>query len=141
VNIGGTLKADAESTKVVEPCVSSPDHPAKFSQTTVAPSPAVCDPRLGAALAKFAAMWFGVVPAIGVNDFGLLERVATYTAIRHSGIDKRQQLGNVVVVRAGQDGTERDAIRIDEVWCLEPGRERSVGPSQFFARPNGSHRR
>jgi hypothetical protein len=36
------------------------------------------------------------------------------TRDRRNGIDERQQLGNVVAVRSGQDGTDGDAIRIDE---------------------------
>jgi hypothetical protein len=124
VNVGATLKANAKATKVVEPCVSTLDHPAKFSEATAVLGPAFCDHRLDAAFAKYAAMRFGVVAAIGVNDFGLLERAATYTANRRNGIDERQQLGNVVAVRAGQDGTDGDAIHIDEDVCLEPGRER-----------------
>jgi hypothetical protein len=114
VNVGATLKANAKTTKVVEPCVSTLDHPAKFAETTAVLGPALCDHRLNAAFAKFPAMWLRVVAAIGVNDFGLPKRPATYTANRRNGIDERQQLGDVVAVRAAQDGTDGDAIRIDE---------------------------
>jgi hypothetical protein len=88
--------------------------PSEISESTAVFGPALCDHRLDTALAKFPAMWLGVVPAIGVNDFGLLKRPATYTANRRNGIDERQQWGSVVAVRSGQDGTDGDAIRIDE---------------------------
>jgi hypothetical protein len=114
VNVGATLNANAKTTKVVEPCVSTLDHPAKFAEATAVLGPALCDQRVDAAFAKFAAMWFGGVAAIGVNVFGFLKRPATYTANRRNGIDERQQLGDVVAVRAGEDGTDGDAIRIDE---------------------------
>jgi len=114
VYVGATLKANAKTTKVVEPCVSTLDHPAEFSETTAVLGSALCDHRLDATFAKFPAMWFGVVAAIGVNDFGLLKRAATYTANRRDRIDKRQQLGDVVAVRAGQDGIDGDAFRIYE---------------------------
>ena len=65
MNVGATLKANAKTTKVVGPCVS--DHPAKFAEDTAVLGPA---------------LWFGVVAAIGVNDFGLLERPKTFTANR-----------------------------------------------------------
>jgi hypothetical protein len=113
VNVGATLKANGKTTKVVEPCVSTPDHPAKFVETTAVPGPALRDHRLDAAFAKFAAMWFGAVAAIGVNDFGILKRPATYTANRRNRIHERQQLGHVVAVCAGQDCTDGDAIGID----------------------------
>jgi hypothetical protein len=113
VNVGATLKANAK-TKVAEPCVSTLDCPAKFAEATAVLGPALCDHRLDAAFAKSPVMWFGVVAAIGVNDFGLLKRLATPAANRRDRIDERQQLGDVVAVRAGQDGTDGDAIRIDE---------------------------
>jgi hypothetical protein len=84
------------------------------AQTTAVPGPAPCDYRLDAAFAKFPAVGFGVVPAIGVNDFGLLKRPATYTANRRNGIDERQQLGGVVAVRAAQDGADGNAVRVNE---------------------------
>jgi len=114
VNVGATLKANAKTTKVAEPCVSTLDHPAEFTKTTAVLGPALCDHRLDATFAKFPAVWFGVVAAIGVNDFGLLKRPATYAANRRNGIDERQKLGDIVAVRAGQDGTDGDAIGIDE---------------------------
>lgn len=114
MNVGPTFEANAKTTEVVKPRVSTFDHPAEFAQTTAVLCPAPGDHRLDAAFAKFPAMWFGVVAAIGVNDFGLLKRPATYTANRRNGIDERQQLGDIVAVRAGQDGTDGDAIGIDE---------------------------
>ena len=112
------------------------DHPAKFAQTTAVPGPVLCDHRLDAAFAKFPAMWFGVVPAIGVNDFGFLERPATHTANRRTGIDERLPLGNVVVVCAGQDGTEGvclERVRSldkDVKWFLSIDRRRKA--ARFF---------
>ena len=39
MNVGATLKANAKTTKVVEPCVSTLDHPAKFAEATAMPGP------------------------------------------------------------------------------------------------------
>jgi hypothetical protein len=82
VNVGVTLKANVKTTKVVEACMSTLDHPAKFAEATAVLGPALCDHRRDAAFAKFVAMWFGVVAAIGVDDSGLLERSATHAANR-----------------------------------------------------------
>jgi hypothetical protein len=114
VNVGATLKANAKTTKVVEPCVSTLDHPAKIAEATAVLDPALCDHGLDAAFAKFPAMWFGVVAAIGVNDFGFLQRPATHAGNRRNRIDERQQLGDVVAVLSGQGRTDGDAIGIDE---------------------------
>jgi hypothetical protein len=89
VNVGPTLKAYAKRTKVVEPRVSTLDHPAKFAETTAVLGAAPCDHRLDAALAKFLAMCFGVVAAIGVDDLGLLKWPAAYTANRRNGVNGR----------------------------------------------------
>ena len=90
------------------------DHPAKLSETTAMLGAAPCDHGLDAGFAKFLAMWFGVVAAIGVDDLGLLKRPAAYAASRNNGVDVRQQLGDVVAIHCGQDRTDRDAIRIDK---------------------------
>ncbi|MDQ0627228.1 hypothetical protein QFZ39_006503 [Paraburkholderia graminis] len=70
VDVGATLNANAKTTKTVEACARTLDHPAKFSQSAAALGPALCDHRLDAAFTKFSAMWFGVVAAIGGNDLG-----------------------------------------------------------------------
>ncbi|SIO72022.1 hypothetical protein SAMN05444172_8400 [Burkholderia sp. GAS332] len=97
------------------------NHSAKFSGSTAVLGPPLRDHRLDVAFAKFAAMWFGVVAAIGANDFGLLKWPATHSGNRRNRRDEPQQLGDVVVVRAGQDGTDGDAIGIDEDVVLGTG--------------------
>ena len=88
MNVGATLKANAKTTKVVEPCVSTLDHPAKIAEATAVLGPALCDHGLDAAFAKFPAMWFGVVAAIGVNNFGFLQRPATHAGNRRNRINE-----------------------------------------------------
>jgi len=133
VNVGATLKANAKTTKVVEPCVSPLDHPAKFTETTAVLGPALCDHRLDATFAKFPAVWFGVVAAIGVNDFGLPKRPATYAANRRNRIDKRQQLGDIVAVRASQDRGDGDAVCVDEDVVLGTGSRAIRGVRASFS--------
>ena len=81
MNISPTLKANAKTTKVVEPCVSTLNHPAEFAQS---------------AAVFCAALWFGVVAAIGVNDFGLLERPTTFTANRCQKVTAPRDLFEIV---------------------------------------------
>lgn len=59
-------------------------------------------------------MQFGIVAAIGVDDFGLLKWSATHAANGWNRVDERQQLGDVVSVRAGQDRADGDSVGVDE---------------------------
>jgi hypothetical protein len=40
VNVGATFKANAKTTKFMEPCVSTLDHPSKFAETATVFGPA-----------------------------------------------------------------------------------------------------
>lgn len=75
---------------------------------------ALRDHWLDAALAKSRTMRFGIVAAIGVDDFGLLKWSTTHAANRWNRVNEWQQLGDVVAVRAGQECTDGDSIRVDE---------------------------
>src|SRR5579863_6310625 len=79
-------------------------------RSTAVLGPALCDHRLDAAFAKFPAMWFGVLAATGVNDFWLLKRPAT-------------------------DGTDGDAIGIDEDVALGTGSRAIRGLGPVFRAP------
>ena len=59
-------------------------------------------------------MRLGVIASICVDDFGLAKQSAAYAAKWRDRVDERQQLGNVVAIRANQDGTDGDAIGVDE---------------------------
>jgi len=114
MNVSAAFEANTKTTEVVKPRMSTFDNPPEFAQTTAVFCPALGDHRFDAALAKFLAMRFGVIAAIGVDDFGLLKRAAADAANWWDSVNKREQLGDVVAVRAGQDCTDGDAIRIDE---------------------------
>ncbi len=114
MNVGPTFEANAKTTEVAKPRMSTFNNPAELTQTTAVFSPALGDHRLDAALAKPLTMWLGVVATVCVDDFGLLKRPAGYAANWWDGVNQRQQLGDVVPVGAGQDCTDGDAIRVDE---------------------------
>jgi hypothetical protein len=90
------------------------DDPAEFAWTTAVLFPALGNHRLDAGLAKSFAMPLGVVPTVCVDDPGFLKRPATYTANRWSGVSQRQQLSDVVAIRACQDPANRNAIGVYE---------------------------
>lgn len=59
-------------------------------------------------------MLLGVIATVCVDDLGLLKRPATYAANRLNGINQRQQLGDVLAIRACQGRADRNAIGVYE---------------------------
>ncbi|MCY1262954.1 hypothetical protein D9M68_135960 [compost metagenome] len=118
VNVGPTIEANAKTAEVMKPGVSPFNHPAEFSQATAVFGAAPRNHRLDTALAQSLAMRVGIVATISKDDLGLLKRPAARAADRNYRIDERQQLRDIVAVGAGQDGTDGDAIGIDEDMVL-----------------------
>jgi hypothetical protein len=114
MNVGSTLKANAKTPKIVQACVSTLDHPAEFAESAAVFRAALGDHRFDTARTKPLTMRLGIIATICVEDFGLAKRSAAYTANWRDRVDERQQLGNVVAIRASQDGTDGDAIGVDE---------------------------
>ncbi|SPD61796.1 conserved protein of unknown function (plasmid) [Cupriavidus taiwanensis] len=114
MNVSSTFEANAKTTKVVKPRLGTFDNPAELAQTTTVLSPAFGKHRLDAALAKPLTMWLGVIASVCVDDFWLLKRSAAHAANGRDRVDERQQLGDVVAIRPGQDCADWDAICIDE---------------------------
>ncbi len=102
------------------------DHPTILAQTTAMPGPALGDHGLDTAFAQRATMSGGIVATIGVDDAGLLKRSATNAANGWNRINERQQLRDVVGVRASQDRNERNAVGVYEDVVLGTG-SRAIG--------------
>ncbi|VVE54379.1 hypothetical protein PSP20601_04904 [Pandoraea sputorum] len=114
MNVSPTFEANAKTAKVVKPRMSTLDNPAEFAQATAVFCPAPGEHRFDAALAKPLTMRLGIVATVCVDDFGLQKRLAAHAANGWDRVDERQQLGDVVAVRAGQHCADGDAICIDE---------------------------
>ncbi|SDE25972.1 Putative transposase of IS4/5 family [Paraburkholderia lycopersici] len=67
-------------------------------------------------------------------------RLATYAANRWNGANKRQQLSDVVAIRACQDRAYRSTGGIDEDVARNLAARDPRGSDELFARPNGTHR-
>ncbi len=76
--------------------------------------PALRDHGFDTALAQRATVSGGIVAAIGVDNAGLLKRSATDTANWWNRINERQQLRDVVGVRASQDCDDGNAVGVYE---------------------------
>jgi hypothetical protein len=55
-----------------------------------------------------------IVPAVALNDARLVERPSDPAADRRNRVDQREQLGDVVPVRAGQPRDERNPLAVSE---------------------------
>lgn len=121
VNVSSTIEANTKTAEVVEPRVSPFNHPAEFAQTVAMFSATLRNHRLDAALAQSLTMRVGIVATIRIDDLGLLKGPTAYAANRRNGIDERQQLGDVVSVRAGQDRADGNAFCVDEDVVLGTG--------------------
>jgi hypothetical protein len=90
------------------------NHPAEFAQTAARFSATVRSRRPDAALAQSLTTRVGVVATISIDDPGLPTRPTAYAANWRNRIDERQQLGDVVSVRAVQDRANGNAVCVDE---------------------------
>jgi hypothetical protein len=90
------------------------DDPTEFAEAAAVFVAAPGDDRSDATLAKSAAMRVGVVAAAGVDDLGLAKRSAAHASNRRDGVDQRQQLRDIVAIRAGHDDADRNAVRVYE---------------------------
>ncbi len=95
--------------------------------------PALGDHGFDTALAQCATVLGGVVAAIGVDDAGLLKRSATDTANGWNRINGRQQLRDVVGVRASQDRDDRNAVGVYEDVVLGTGSRAIRGVRASFS--------
>ncbi len=99
------------------------DDPTEFAEAAAVFGAAPGDDRSDAALAKSAAMRVGIVATVGVDDLGLAKRSAASAASaanRRDRVDQRQQLRDIVAVRAGQDRANRNAVRVYEDVVFGP---------------------
>lgn len=115
VDVGSTLKENSKTAKIVQPYVSTLDHPAELADSAAVFRAAPGNHVFDTACTKPLTMRLRVIATICVDDFGLAKRSAAYAAKWRDRVDERQQLGNVVAIRATQDGTDGDAIGVDEL--------------------------
>lgn len=130
MNDGQTLAADAQLAEVVKPGNGSFDDPSRFSQTAAVRFAATCDQGFDSGSVERPAILIVIVATVGLNQQRFGQRTSPLAANRRNCVDKRQQLGDVVAVGAGQDYRERDALPLgDEVvlgaWASAIGRVRS----------------
>lgn len=111
---------------MMEPGVRTFNDPAILAKTTAIFGTAFGDYRLDTTIAQRASMQLGVVTTIGVNDTRSSQWMAAQSANWWNRVDQRQQLRDVVDIRASQDRGERRAVGIGDDVVLGTG-SRSIG--------------
>jgi len=88
------------------------DHPASGAKSASVVGIAACDQWSNAALTQRFAVTVGVVSTIALDHLRPTTRPTALSTHPRNRIDQRKQLRDVVPIRAGQDHSERNAIRI-----------------------------
>ncbi len=97
------------------------DYPTILAEPAAVFGPALRDHGPDAALTQRTSVSCGIVATIGVDDAGLLKWSATDTTNRRNCINQRQQLRDVVGVRAGQNRDDGNAVGVYEDVVLGTG--------------------
>lgn len=126
MNVRTSLETNTEATEVMQPSMRAFHDPAIFAKATAMFGTALCDHRLDTAIAQRLPMSLGIVTTIGIDHTRSVQWVAAQSANRRNRVDQRQQLRDVIDVRAGQDRGERRAVRVGDDVVLGTG-SRSTG--------------
>jgi hypothetical protein len=118
VDVVAAVVADEESFELVEPGEGAFDDPAVAAEAGAVLGLASCDLWGDSALAELAAAAVVVVAAVGADTIGSAARPANLAAHRRDAVDKRDQLGAVMAVAAGERPGERDPGRVYEKVML-----------------------
>ena len=120
MNVRSALEANAKTPETMEPRMSPFNDPTELAETATVFGAAPGDDRSDSTLAKLAAMRVGVVATVGVDDLGFAKRSAASAANRRDSVDQRQQLRDIIAVRAGHDHADRNAVRVYEDVVFGP---------------------
>ncbi|KGV48945.1 hypothetical protein X900_3397 [Burkholderia pseudomallei BDU 2] len=126
MNVRTSLETNTEATEVMQPSMRAFHDPATFAKATAMFGTALCDHRLDTAIAQRLPMSLGIVTMIGIDHTRSVQWVAAQSANRRNRVDQRQQLRDVIDVRADQDRGERRAVRVGDDVVLGTG-SRSIG--------------
>jgi hypothetical protein len=113
VDLGAAVVADEQAFQVVQPGEGALDDPAGVPEPGAVLRIAAGDHRSDPACTQQPAVLVAVVAAVCDHLLGPPPRAADAARDRGDGLDQRQQLLDVVAVRAGQAPGERDTGGVD----------------------------
>ena len=139
MDVGATFAADAKPFELVEPTDGPFDDPARLAQPAAVFDPAVGDDWLDVSLPQLRLVRPRVVRPVRLGARRSVARPSTPTLEGRDGVDKRKELGDVMIIRSSERDHQWDALRVGEDVVLAArtgavGRVRSrLGPP-FSAR-------
>jgi len=133
VNRRSSFVANAQSAELMKPGDAALDDPARLAQAAAMGRAAFGEFGADATLLQGISMRLRVVTAITLHAFRLVQRSAGFPRQMRDRLDQRQQLRDVVAVGLGQDGAQRNALRVDAEVVLA-ARLAAIGwvRSRFF---------
>lgn len=136
MNVRTAIEADAEAAILVQPGQGSFDRPAESAQAAAVRLAALGDDRGDAAGQQGQGPDFALVGAVGEQRPRSSFRSAGLARDWRYGVDQRDQLSDVVAIRAGEDRRERDAVAVGEDVVFRAGLAPIRGiRAGFFAPP------
>ena len=134
--VGTTLEANSQTTKLMQPRISTLDHPTGDTQTAAVSGTSPGDHRSNAALPQCGTMCIGVVTTIALQRLGFALRTAYLTSYRGNPVDEREELSDVVIVGACKNHIQWNTLRIRDDMVLA-ARTTAIGwvRSSFFPAP------
>jgi hypothetical protein len=138
VDLGAAVVADEGPFELVEPGEGSLDDPAVAAEAGPVLGAAASDFGCDAAAAELATVALVVVAAVGAQSARSSARPADLAAHRWHTVDKRDELGDVMAVAAGDCPGKREPRRVYEKVVLRPvsgsiNRARARFGAPFFA--------
>jgi hypothetical protein len=121
MDIVTSFTAYAEPAKLVQPTDRPFDDPTVDAQATAMLRIAFCQDRFDSAVSQLLAMAGGVVRAIPLHSIRALSWAAAFPTNWRNRVYQRQQLSDVVGIRASQRGREGNAVGIRGQVMLAAG--------------------
>jgi hypothetical protein len=118
VNIGSSIIPSAKSSQAMQPGEGALDGPAKPPQAAPMWSFSASQQGADASPHQFVSMRLRVVRSIALHEVGAEARSARFPGDGWYFIDERDQLRDIVAIRAGDFARERNALRIGDQVML-----------------------
>lgn len=112
MDIRSPFSSDAQLSHLVQPAHGPLDNPASGAEATAVLGVSAGDHRLDASLSEHGAMKLRAVCPVALNPLWPAARPSPPASHSRDGVNKRNQLGDIVLVGPRQRGRERNAIRV-----------------------------
>lgn len=113
MNRRSSFVANAQAAELMKPGDGALDHPARLAQASAMRRAACGQFGVDATRLQSISMRLRVVTVITLHAFRLVQWPAGFLRQMRDRLDQRQQLRDVVAVGLGQDGAQRNALRVD----------------------------